>query len=148
MRKWERFKLWNWTGFRNREDQLLIVLSLVIGIVVGLDVVAFILAHRQPGRPHVSARSAAWRRVFMPTVGALFSGYLLYRYFPERARQRHPANQVRDLFIHDGYISAETVWANFSAARISLASGIALGARGRQCKSAPASLRSSAGASG
>ena len=38
-----RGKLWNWTGFRNREDQIVVVLSLVIGVLVGLTVVAFIL---------------------------------------------------------------------------------------------------------
>jgi hypothetical protein len=38
-----RERLRHLTGFRNRDDQVMIVSSLVIGLIVGLTVVAFIL---------------------------------------------------------------------------------------------------------
>ena len=58
-----RGKLWNWTGFRNREDQLLILLSLVIGVIVGLTVVAFILLTGRLAARMYPPESAAWTYV-------------------------------------------------------------------------------------
>src|SRR5438477_3692343 len=78
-----RGKLWNWTGFRNREDQIAIVLSLVIGVLVGLTVVAFILLTGRLASRMYPPESAAWRRLLIPIAGTLVAGYLLFRYFPK-----------------------------------------------------------------
>ena len=129
MLKWKRLNVWNWTGFRNREDQLLIVLSLVIGIVVGLTVVAFILLTGRLAARMYPPGDAAWRRIFIPIVGALVSGYLLYRYFPNARGSGIPQTKFA-LFIQDGYISLRTVLGKFLCCSASLASGIALGREG------------------
>ncbi|MGI8746242.1 MAG: chloride channel protein [Bryobacteraceae bacterium] len=129
MVKWKRIKPWNWTGFRNREDQLLIVLSLVIGIVVGLTVVAFILLTGRLAARMYPPGGAAWRRVLIPTTGSLVTGYLLYRYFPNARGSGIPQTKFA-LFIQDGYISLRTVIGKFLCCSASLASGIALGREG------------------
>ena len=129
MMKWERFKLWSWTGFRNREDQLLIVLSLVIGIVVGLTVVAFILLTGRLAARMYPPGDAVWRRVLIPILGALVSGYLLYRFFPNARGSGIPQTKFA-LFIQEGYISFRTVLGKFLCCSASLASGIALGREG------------------
>ncbi len=124
-----RNKLWNWTGFRNREDQLSIVLSLVIGVVVGLTVVAFILLTGRMAARMYPAGTAAWRRVFIPTAGSLLTGFLLFRYFPNARGSGIPQTKFA-LFIQDGYISLRTVLGKFLCCSVSLASGIALGREG------------------
>ncbi len=124
-----RTRLLDWTGFRKREDQLLIVLSLVIGIVVGLTVVAFILLTGRLAARMYPPGSSAWRRVLIPTFGALVSGYLLYRFFPNARGSGIPQAKFA-LFIRDGYISLRTVVGKFLCCTISLASGIALGREG------------------
>jgi CIC family chloride channel protein len=122
-------RLGQWTGFRNRDDQILIVLSLVIGVVVGLTVVAFILLTGRLAARMYPANSAAWRRVLVPTAGALVSGWLLYRYFPNARGSGIPQTKFA-LFIRNGYIPLKTVLGKFLCCSISLASGIALGREG------------------
>ncbi|MEI9971867.1 MAG: chloride channel protein [Ignavibacteriota bacterium] len=75
------------------------------------------------------ADAAAWRRVFVPIVGALGSGYFLYRYFPNARGSGIPQTKTA-LFIRDGYISLRTVIGKFSMCSVTLASGLALGREG------------------
>jgi chloride channel protein, CIC family len=124
-----RAKLRSWTGFHKREDQLLIILSLVIGVIVGLTVVAFILLTGRLAARMYPPGSAVWRRVLIPTAGSLVSGFLLYRYFPNARGSGIPQAKFA-LFIQDGYISFRTVVGKFLCCSISLASGIALGREG------------------
>jgi CIC family chloride channel protein len=122
-------RLGHWTGFRNRDDQLMIVLSLVIGLIVGLTVVAFILLTGRLAARMYPPASAAWRRVLIPTAGALVSGYFLFRYFPNARGSGIPQTKFA-LFIRNGFISLRTVLGKFLCCSISLASGIALGREG------------------
>ena len=124
-----RAKLLNWTGFANREDQFSILLSLVIGVIVGLTVVAFILLTGRLAARMYPPGGAAWRRVLVPIAGTLVSGYLLFRYFPNARGSGIPQAKFA-LFIRDGYISLRTVIGKFVCCSISLASGIALGREG------------------
>ena len=124
-----RASLGEWTGFRNRDDQVLIVLSPVIGLIVGLTVVAFILITGRLAARMYPPDSAAWRRVLVPTAGALVSGYLLFRYFPNARGSGIPQTKFA-LFIRNGIISTRTVLGKFVCCSISLASGIALGREG------------------
>jgi CIC family chloride channel protein len=124
-----RARLVHWTGFRNRDDQVLIVLSLVIGLIVGLTVVAFILLTGRLAARMYPPNSAAWRRVLVPTAGALVSGYLLYRYFPDARGSGIPQTKFA-LFIRNGTIPLRTVVGKFLCCSISLASGIPLGREG------------------
>ncbi len=114
---------------RNRDNQILIVLSLVIGLLVGLTVVAFILLTGRIADRMYPPQSAAWRRVLIPTAGALVSGWLLFKYFPNARGSGIPQAKFA-LFIRSGYISMRTVIGKFVCCAISLASGIALGREG------------------
>src|ERR1700733_11244313 len=69
--------------FSSREDQITIVLSLILGVLVGLVVVAFILLTGRLAARMYPSGSSPWRRVLIPTGGALATGYLLFRYFPQ-----------------------------------------------------------------
>jgi CIC family chloride channel protein len=115
--------------FRKREDQVSIVLSFVIGALVGLVVVAFILLTGHLATRMYPPGSAAWRRVLIPALGALVSGCLLYRYFPNARGSGIPQTKFA-LFVNDGYIRLRTVFGKFICCCISLASGIALGREG------------------
>src|SRR5438270_480825 len=73
--------------------------------------------------------SAAIRRVLVPVLGALVTGYLLFKYFPEARGSGIPQAKFA-LFIRDGYISFRTVIGKFVCCSASLASGMALGREG------------------
>jgi len=114
---------------RRKEDRLSLLLSLVIGALVGLVVVAFILLTGRLAALMYPAGGAGWRRVLVPTLGALLTGYMLYRYFPLARGSGIPQTRAA-LFIHDGRISMRSVAGKFVCCCISLASGIPLGREG------------------
>ncbi len=118
-----------WTGFSDNGDRALILLSILIGIMVGLTTVAFILLTGRLAARMYPPDSAAWRRVLVPVLGTLVSGFLLFRYFPNARGSGIPQAKFA-LFIQDGYISLKTVLGKFLCCSISLASGVALGREG------------------
>jgi CIC family chloride channel protein len=130
-------KLKSWTAkalawlddLRQHENQLAMVLSLVIGAIVGLVVVAFILLTGRLAAHLYPADGLAWRRVLVPVLGALITGFLLYRYFPEARGSGIPQTKAA-LYIRDGRITLHTVIGKFLCCSTSLASGIALGREG------------------
>src|SRR5580704_9269161 len=125
-----RWTLRRWTEqLKDREDQLTVLLSLVIGVLVGLVVVAFILLTGRLAARMYPDSGAAWRRVVIPTIGALVTGFLLARYFPNARGSGIPQTKYA-LFINNGYISLRTVIGKFVCCTASLASGIALGREG------------------
>ncbi|MBV9507761.1 MAG: chloride channel protein [Acidobacteriia bacterium] len=102
---------------------------MIIGAIVGLVVVAFILLTENLGSRLYPAGGAAWRRVLIPLAGALSTGYLLARYFPDARGSGIPQTKTA-LFVRDGYIAVRTVLGKFGMSAVSLASGIALGREG------------------
>ena len=83
----------NWVRtLRTREEQFLVVLAVMIGALTGLAVVGFILLTERLGSRMYPVGGAAWRRLIVPTIGALASGWLLSKYFPkpEAAAFRKP----------------------------------------------------------
>ncbi|MDQ6718782.1 MAG: chloride channel protein, partial [Gemmatimonadota bacterium] len=114
---------------RRKEDRLALVLSIIIGALVGLIVVAFILLTGRLAAHAYPPGGDGWRRILIPTLGALVTGYLLYRYFPMARGSGIPQTRAA-LFIHDGRISFRSVVGKFICCSGSLASGIALGREG------------------
>jgi len=114
---------------RRYEEKVLLVLTLIIGAVVSLVVVAFILLTENLGARMYPAGGAPWRRLLIPVAGALGTGFFLFRYFPNARGSGIPQTKVA-LFLRDGYISFRTVVGKFSLCSVSLASGIALGREG------------------
>src|SRR5215471_16745164 len=91
-----------------REDQVFLVLALVIGALTGLVVVAFILLTERMGMRLYPAGGAPWRRLLLPVVGSLGSGYLLSRYFPNARGSGVPQTKAA-LFAREGRITLRTV---------------------------------------
>ena len=121
---------WTATGSLLRyEDQILLLLTLIIGALVGLVIAAFIYVTEDLGARMYPAGGAAWRRVLIPTGGALFTGYLLARFFPFARGSGIPQTKAA-LFLRDGFIRLRTVLGKFGCCSASLASGIALGREG------------------
>lgn len=114
---------------RRREDRLALVLSLLIGALVGLVVVAFILLTGRLAAHMYPSSGAAWRRIVVPVLGALCTGWLLFRFFPDARGSGIPQTRAA-IFINEGTISFTTVLGKFVCCSMSLASGIALGREG------------------
>ncbi|HLH38966.1 MAG TPA: chloride channel protein [Bryobacteraceae bacterium] len=108
---------------------LTILLSLIIGVLVGLVVVAFILLTGRLAARMYPAGGSPWRRLLIPLAGSLVTGVLLSRYFPNARGSGIPQTKFA-LFINNGYISLKTVVGKFVCCAASLASGIALGREG------------------
>jgi CIC family chloride channel protein len=114
---------------QEREDQVFLILSLVIGALTGLAVVAFILLTERLGSRLYPVGGAAWRRLLFPVAGSLGIGYLLYRYFPYARGSGVPQTKAA-LFARDGRITLRTVLGKFFCTSATLASGIPLGREG------------------
>ncbi len=114
---------------QEREDQIFLVLTLVIGALTGLVVVAFILLTERMGMRLYPAGGAPWRRLLFPVSGSLIIGYLLYRYFPEARGSGVPQTKAA-LYAHGGRITMRTVLGKFFCTSATLASGIPLGREG------------------
>src|ERR1022692_3168967 len=116
-------------ALRQRESQVFLVLSLVIGAVTGLVVVAFILLTERLGMRLYPVSGAPWRRLLFPVVGSLGIGYLLYRFFPGARGSGIPQTRAA-LFASGGRITLRTVLGKFFCTSATLASGIPLGREG------------------
>lgn len=114
---------------RRREDRLALLLSLLIGALVGLVTVAFVLLTGRLAARMYPAGGEGWRRILVPTLGALVTGVLLVRFFPDARGSGIPQTRAA-IFIHDGRITLRTVVGKFVCCVTALASGIALGREG------------------
>src|SRR6266550_8510378 len=88
---------------RQREDQVFLVLTLVIGALAGLAVVAFILLTERFGNKLYPAGGMGLRRLLVPVGGSLGMGYLLYRYFPDARGSGVPQTKAA-LYAREGNI--------------------------------------------
>ena len=114
---------------RQHEEKIQLVLTLFIGALVGLVVAAFIYVTENLGARFYPAGGSPWRRLLVPTGGALITGYLLWRFFPNARGSGIPQTKVA-LFLRDGFITFRTAFGKFACCSASLASGIALGREG------------------
>jgi H+/Cl- antiporter ClcA len=112
----------SWTRrLEQHEDRIFLVLTLVIGAVVGLVVVAFIVLTGNLGARMYPPGGSPWRRLLVPAAGALVTGYLLSRYFPN-ARGSGILQTTAALFAREGHIKLRTVLGKFFCCSTSLAS--------------------------
>ena len=114
---------------KHREEQVFLVVTLLIGALVGMAVVAFIVLTERFGARIDAAVAPAWRRLFVPIVGSLSMGFLLYKYFPDARGSGVPQTKAA-LFARGGIISLRTVVGKFFCTSATLASGIPLGREG------------------
>src|SRR5439155_2091397 len=127
---WWKAPARQWTLLlQDREEQVFLVLTLLIGALVGAIVVAFILLTERFGARLYPGGGAAWRRLLVPLTGSLGMGYLLFRYFPEARGSGVPQTKAA-LFAREGRITLGTVVGKFFCTSATLASGIPLGREG------------------
>jgi CIC family chloride channel protein len=126
---WKSPFLYTTAMMRERENQVFLLLSLIIGALTGLIVVAFILLTEHVGMRLYPVGSAPWRRVLFPIGGSLGIGYLLYRYFPNARGSGVPQTKAA-LYAREGRILFRTVFGKFFCTSVTLASGIPLGREG------------------
>jgi chloride channel protein, CIC family len=112
-----------------REDQVFLVLTIVIGALAGLAVVAFILLTERLGARLYPPGVSVWRRLFGPMAGALTMGYVLVRFFPD-ARGNGVVQTKSALYSPDARITLHSIIGKFFCTSVTLASGIPLGPEG------------------
>ncbi len=131
----DQAKLWlkpiqRWSALlKQREEQVFLILTLLIGALVGAVVVAFILLTERFGTHLYPSSDAPWRRFLVPMLGSLGMGYLLFRYFPHARGSGVPQTKAA-LYARGGRISLGTVFGKFFCTSATLASGIPLGREG------------------
>src|ERR1700758_3842018 len=127
---WRDMQARRWTAFlKHREDQVFLLLTLLIGAIVGATVVAFIVLTQHFGARISPTNATAWQRVLVPVLGSLTMGYLLYKYFPDARGSGVPQTKAA-LYARGGFISLRTVIGKFFCTSATLASGIPLGREG------------------
>jgi CIC family chloride channel protein len=128
--RWWQISSRRWFAFlKDQEEQVFLVLTLVIGALVGLTVVAFIVLTERFGARIYPPGGAAWHRLLAPIVGSLTMGYLLFKYFPNARGSGVPQTKAA-LYARGGRISLGTVFGKFFCTSVTLASGIPLGREG------------------
>jgi chloride channel protein, CIC family len=115
--------------FAEREDQIFLVLTIVIGALAGLAVVAFILLTERLGARLYPPGVSIWRRLIGPMAGALSMGYMLARFFPD-ARMNGVVQTRSALYSPDARITLHSIVGKFFCTSVTLASGIPLGPEG------------------
>jgi chloride channel protein, CIC family len=129
-KSWWNASLQGWGSIlREREEQVFLALTLVIGALVGMAVVAFILLTERFGARLYPAGGMGLRRLLVPIAGSLGMGYLLYRYFPDARGSGVPQTKAA-LYAREGRITLGTVVGKFFCTSATLASGIPLGREG------------------
>src|SRR5690348_3404523 len=127
---WWKAPARQWTLLlHEREEQVFLVLTLLIGAVVGAIVVAFILLTERFGARLYPAGGSPWRRLLVPVAGSAIMGYLLYRFFPDARGSGVPQTKAA-LYAREGRITLGTVVGKFFCTSATLASGIPLGREG------------------
>ncbi len=126
---WNKPLAGSFPAIRDHEEQVFLVLTLVIGALTGLTVVAFIVVTEHLGMRLYPVGSAAWRRLLIPVLGSVGMGYLLYRYFPDARGSGVPQTKAA-LFARSGRITLGTTLGKFFCTAATLASGIPLGREG------------------
>jgi len=128
--KFRNLSLASWKAFlTDREEQVFLVLTLLIGALVGLVVVAFIGLTGRFSAQFYPHDGSPWRRLFVPIFGSLGAGYLLYKYFPDARGSGVPQTKAA-LYARDGYIGFRTIIGKFFCTAATLASGLPLGREG------------------
>ncbi|HEX4230755.1 MAG TPA: chloride channel protein [Bryobacteraceae bacterium] len=119
-----------WAGeLRQRESQLFLVLSLLIGGAVGAIVVAFIVLTERVGAYLYPTGGLGLRRLLVPIGGSLITGFLLTKYFPQARGSGIPQTKTA-LFLHGGRIKVKTILGRFFCSAAALGCGISLGREG------------------
>jgi CIC family chloride channel protein len=127
---WWKSPARHWNALLNeREEQVFLILTLLIGALVGLMAVAFILLTERVGSRLYPVGGAAWHRALIPVLGSLVMGYLLYRYFPDARGSGIPQTKAA-LYAREGRITVGTMFGKFFCTSATLASGIPLGREG------------------
>src|SRR5204863_8133492 len=127
---WRDASSQRWTAFlREREEQVFLLLTLIIGALAGMVVVAFILLTERSGARLYSAGGSPWLRLLVPVAGSAIMGYLLYRFFPDARGSGVPQTKAA-LYARGGPILLGTVIGKFFCTSATLASGIPLGREG------------------
>jgi chloride channel protein, CIC family len=116
-------------SLQRREEYIVLLLTVVVGALTGVAVVAFILLTERLGMRMYPVGSAAWHRVLIPIMGSLAIGYLLFRYFPDARGSGVPQTKAA-LFARQGVITSGTVFGKFFCTAVTLACGIPLGREG------------------
>src|SRR6266404_3790915 len=125
-KNWRDFSSQQWASFlRNREEQLFLVLTLLIGALVGMVVVAFIPLTERSGARLYPAGGAAWRRLLAQRSWGIC--YIAFFPMPGEAEFR---KRKLPLDAQAGRISLGTVFGKFFCTFATLASGIPLGREG------------------
>lgn len=128
--KWRWTPSQQWTALvKQREEQVFLLVTLLIGALVGVTVVAFIVLTERFGARIDATGGPAWRRLVIPIVGSLSMGFLLSKYFPDARGSGIPQTKAA-LFARGGRISLRTVLGKFFCTSATLASGIPLGREG------------------
>jgi CIC family chloride channel protein len=109
-----------------REERLFLGISVVIGILSGLAVVAFRLTIDRSNQWLLGNSHSGWRLLWVPSLTGLVIAGLVIHVFP-RVRGSGVNQTKAALYVHNGYVPLRTAVGKFITAALAIGSGQSLG---------------------
>lgn len=116
---------------RLEEHRLFLGLTIVIGLLAGLMAVLFRLAIDEVNALFFGGLEAPslLRLIMIPTVVSIFTGFMLWKYFPEARGSGVPQTKTAYL-LRDGYIQTRTPIGKFLMGALTIGAGHSMGREG------------------
>ena len=114
---------------RLREHQLILALSIVIGVLAGLAAVLFSLAIDRTAHFLFGLEPSRLRLFLIPPAVSLFTGFLLVKFFPDVRGSGVPQTEAA-FHLHGGFIPARVPFGKFITGVLCVGSGHSMGREG------------------
>lgn len=115
--------------WRDRENQIFLALTVVIGIIAGLMAVLFSLSIDAARHFLLGSDPPWWRLATIPAAVSLVTGFLLVRVFPDVRGSGVPQTKVA-FHLQDGVIRPRVVFGKFLTGVLCIGSGHSMGREG------------------
>lgn len=116
-------------ALRQREHQVFLVLTVLVGVLAGLSAVLFAIAIEWTGRTLFGFDPSPARMFLVPTLGSLLAGVLLTTVFPDVRGSGVPQTKAAFL-LHGGHIPLRVPFGKFLMGTLCVGSGHSMGREG------------------
>ena len=112
-----------------RENHIFLALTILIGILAGLAAVLFTLAIKATAYGLFGIAPSYLRYILVPTLMSLFTGFLLYKFFPDARGSGVPQTEAA-YHLNQGNVPGRVAFGKFLTGVLCIGSGHSMGREG------------------
>ena len=112
-----------------RENHIFLALTILIGILSGLAAVLFTLAIKATAYGLFGIAPSYLRYILVPTLMSLFTGFLLYKFFPDARGSGVPQTEAA-YHLNQGNVPGRVAFGKFLTGVLCIGSGHSMGREG------------------